>query len=539
MTKTPILLLILDGWGIESDPSPRAQEADAIAQAHPVHYLSLLQNYPYIPIKTSGNAVGLPEGQMGNSEVGHLTMGSGRILYQELTRIDNSIQNGEFFKNPVFLQAADHVKNSGKTLHIMGLVSDGQVHSSMNHLFALIDFAKQQGLEKVRVHAFLDGRDVLPKSAEAFLQQVEEKLDAEGFSQIATISGRYYAMDRDKRWERTEKAYDNLTLASGRKYPLSLAALQKAYQLDQTDEFVEPCVTDLTYEGMQDGDSIIFFNFRPDRARQLTRAFFDPDFDGFPRKKVLKDLYFACMTMYDETYPLPIAFPKQKLTHILAEILSEHGMRQFRTAETEKYAHVTFFFNGGFEKVYPGEDRKMIPSPKVATYDLKPEMNISAVCDEVVQAVQGGQYAFIVANFANPDMVGHTGNMTASIDAVKAVDEALGRVVDAILKADGVLLLTADHGNVEKMLDEHGNVFTAHTTNNVPLIMVSNNPALLLRQDQTYGLSNIAPTILELMGLPIPAEMTSPSVLVRKSPETSNIQSSQSAATPATSTALS
>ncbi len=511
MKHQPVILLILDGWGIRNDP-----KANAIAEAHPDFYYHLTQDYPCVALNASGEAVGLPDGQMGNSEVGHLNMGAGRVVYQELTRINKSIENGEFFHNEVLLNGMQYAKNNDSTLHLMGLVSTGGVHSSLNHLLALLTMAKDQGIEKVRVHAFLDGRDVPPKSAEEYLLTVERKLAELDYPQIATISGRYYAMDRDKRWDRVEKAYDNLVLATGSRQFFSKDALLKAYQQGETDEFVSPAVCDLTYEGMNDGDSIIFFNFRPDRARQLTQAFIDPNFDGFQRKKVLKNLSFVTMTMYDETFTAPIAFPKQHLKHILAQVLSENGIHQFRTAETEKYAHVTYFFNGSFEKPYPGEDRKLIPSPKVATYDMQPQMSLPAVCHEVVSAIEGGKYQFIATNFANPDMVGHTGKMAAAIEAVKAVNDCLQKVVKTALDHDWVLLLTADHGNIETMVDEQGNPHTAHTTNLVPLILVSNQKQLSLDTSKTYPLSTVSPIILDIMGIEKPPEMTTASALIRK-----------------------
>jgi 2,3-bisphosphoglycerate-independent phosphoglycerate mutase len=506
--KKTVMLLILDGWGIREEVP-----GNAIKLAHPSFYDSLLAKYPHIALDASGEAVGLPDGQMGNSEVGHLNMGAGRVVYQEITRINKSIRDGDFFTNPVLLSAINHVKASGGTLHLMGLVSDGGVHSSLEHLMALLDLAKQQALSNVRVHAFLDGRDVPPQSAEPYLRQVEEKLLSLDLPQIATICGRYYAMDRDNRWERTQRAYDNLTLANGRKHPFSVDALLWSYKQGVNDEFVEPAVCDFTYEGMQDGDAIIFFNFRPDRARQITRAFTQADFTGFERAKVIQNLYYACMTLYDATFNLPVAYPKQKMDHILAQVLSEQGLTQFRTAETEKYAHVTFFFNGGFETPYPGEERHMVPSPKVATYDLQPEMNVSKVTDVICEALQSGKYDFVVANFANPDMVGHTGILQAAEEAVKAIDASIQRVTEAVLSVNGVLLITADHGNCETMIDENGGPHTAHTTNLVPLILISNRPELNLDKSRRYSLSDIAPTILELFGIPKPPEMTSPSLL--------------------------
>ncbi len=507
------MLLILDGWGIREETP-----GNAIKLAHPTFYDSLLANYPNTALDASGEAVGLPDGQMGNSEVGHLNMGAGRVVYQEITRINKSIREGDFFENPVFLSAINHAKETGGTLHLMGLVSDGGVHSSLDHLMALLDLVNQQELQKVRVHAFLDGRDVSPQSAEQYLRQVEEKLLALDLPQIATIHGRYYAMDRDNRWERTQKAYDNLTLASGRKHPFSVDALLWSYKQEIYDEFVEPAVCDFTFEGMQDGDAILFFNFRPDRARQITRAFTQSDFSGFHREKLPVNLYFGCMTLYDETFSLPVAYPKQKMDHILSEVLSAKGLTQFRTAETEKYAHVTFFFNGGFEAPYPGEDRHMVPSPKVATYDLQPEMNVGQLTDVICEALNSGKYDFLVANFANPDMVGHTGILAAAEEAVSAIDHAIQRVVEAVLHIDGVLLLTADHGNCETMIDENGGPHTAHTTNLVPLILISNRPELKLDKSRRYSLSDISPTILDILGVAKPPEMTAPSILAVSQP---------------------
>ncbi|MBY0449299.1 MAG: 2,3-bisphosphoglycerate-independent phosphoglycerate mutase [Cyanobacteria bacterium] len=525
MTKTPLLLLIFDGWGLAPTVKATHKEApqiqgdleSTIDRVHPAHYFSLLADYPWLPLQASGLSVGLPEGQMGNSEVGHMTMGAGRIIYQELTRIDHEIATGSFETNKVLNAAIDHAQTTGGTLHLMGLLSDGGVHSHINHLKALISMALKKGQTKIAVHAFLDGRDTPQKSAEVYLDEIEAFLSERELPQIQTISGRYYAMDRDKRWDRVEKAYTNLTAASGRRFPFSVNALQFAYHQHLTDEFVLPSVTDLTYEGMQDGDSIIFYNFRPDRARELTEALTQETFEGFERPKMIKNLYFACMCLFDERFHLPIAFEKQRLDNILPQIVSEHGLTQFRTAETEKYAHVTFFFNGGFETPYPGETRELVASPKVATYDLQPEMSLPAVCDVLVAAIESRQYDVLVANFANPDMVGHTGIVDAAESAIHAVDKALGRVMTAVHETNGIMLLTADHGNIETMIDPEGNPHTAHTTNPVPLVLVSQNPEFSLQasQGETPGLSNIAPTMLDLLHIPIPKEMTAHSLLVR------------------------
>jgi 2,3-bisphosphoglycerate-independent phosphoglycerate mutase len=510
--RKPLVLLIFDGWGLRP-----GGPGNAIELANPPVYQRLLKTYPWVPLEASGEAVGLPKGQAGNSEVGHLTLGTGRVLYQDLPKIDKAIADGSFFRNPVFLQAVSHVRKTGGTLHLVGLVSDGGVHSHINHLSALIDFAKQQSVKNLRVHAFLDGRDTPPFSAQRYLMQVEGKLKQTGYKQIATIAGRYFAMDRDKRWDRIQKAYDNLVLANGFVSSNSIHALQSSYTLGQGDEFVVPTVTDPGYQGMNDGDAVLFFNFRPDRARQMTQALTDRQFTGFHRQKTLDNFYLGGMTLYDENFNLPVAFPRQRPANTLAEELSKSGIRQFRTAETEKYAHVTYFFNGGMESPYSGEDRFLIPSPKVSTYDLKPEMSIKDVTKEVVRALAQKQHEFIVANFANPDMVGHTGNQKAAVDAVKAVDESLGIIVQAVQKAKGVMLLTADHGKVEQMVDENGAPFTAHTRNAVPFVLISNDPKLKLNQSHHYGLSNVAPTILELFGLPKPAAMTAPSMLNKSS----------------------
>ncbi|MEB3287939.1 MAG: 2,3-bisphosphoglycerate-independent phosphoglycerate mutase [Vampirovibrionales bacterium] len=518
MAKQPLTLLILDGWGLRG-PDP----GNAIHDAHPSYYYSLLENYPHTKLDASGEAVGLPDNQMGNSEVGHMTIGAGRVIYQELTRINKSIREGDFFQNPVLLSAIRHVETTGGTIHLMGLLSDGGVHSHISHLIALLDFCKDNHVQNVRVHAFLDGRDVPPRSALNYVEEIEKNLLAMDYPQIATVSGRYYAMDRDNRWERTQKAYDVMVAPDkeGNYRPFSVDGVKSSYSENVNDEFVLPMVTDITYNGMQDGDAIIFFNFRPDRARQITRAFTENTFDGFERVKTLNNLHFACMTMYDETFNLPVAYPKQKLNRLLSEIISERGLTQFHTAETEKYAHVTFFFNGGFEAPYPGEDRKLIPSPKVATYDLQPEMNLQQLTTGVVDAILSKQYDFIVVNFANPDMVGHTGILPAAVAAVKAIDKAIEAVSEATLHVDGKLLLTADHGNIETMTDSEGNPHTAHTTALVPLVLVSNDKSLKLENSKVHSLANIAPSILDLFHIPKPPEMEADSILVRVPAKTS------------------
>jgi len=514
--KKTLMLLILDGWGIRQESS-----GNAIKLANPSFYDTMIQRFPNIALEASGEAVGLPEGQMGNSEVGHLNMGAGRIVYQEITRINKSIREGDFFSNPVFLQAVEQAKSSDATLHIMGMVSDGGVHSDLKQCLALIDFCKRQTVSKLSFHAFLDGRDTAPRSAEAYLDQVEQKLLECGFPQISTISGRYYAMDRDNRWERTQLAYECIVHGKGRRHVFSQDALRYNYHQDLGDEFVLPSVTDLDYTGMHDGDAMLFFNFRPDRARQITRALTQSDFQGFDRGDSLKNFFFGCMTLYDESFNLPVAYPKQKLDGILAQVLSDHKLTQFRTAETEKYAHVTFFFNGGFETPYEGETRHLVPSPKVATYDLQPAMNAPALTDVICDALRSGDYDVLIANYANPDMVGHTGILSAAEDAVKAIDDCLKRVVDTVLEVDGTLLLTADHGNCEMMIAEDGGPHTAHTTNLVPLILVSNRAKTELDLDRSqadgyYSLSSVTTTMLDILNIPAPPQMTSPSILVKQ-----------------------
>lgn len=505
--KNALMLLILDGWGLCEDCTD-----NPIREKAP-YYHSLLKQYPWMPLHASGQSVGLPDGQMGNSEVGHLTLGAGRVLYQSLTRIDNAIEKGEFQTNQVFLDAIAHAKHHESTLHLMGLVSPGGVHSHQHHLLELIRLAKAQGVEKLNVHAFLDGRDVPPKSALDSLQQVEELLLELEYPQIQTVSGRYYAMDRDKRWERTQKAYDNLVLANGQRHFLSTKAVNTSYNLDVTDEFVEPCVTDLSFQGIQDNDAVLFFNFRPDRARQLTMALTYGDiFKGWTRERVPKNLHMATMATYDDAFTLPVAFPKTDLTHTLPQVLSEAGLNQFRCAETEKYAHVTYFFNGGQETPFPGEFRRLVNSPKVATYDEQPEMSLPKVTDTILEAIANEKYHVLIANFANPDMVGHTGILGAANEAVQAVDNSVQQVAEAILAQGGTVLLTADHGNIEEMTDADGGPHTAHTTNQVPLIAITQRDDITFNNSvmENAGLSHVAPTMLALLGLPVPDVMDTP-----------------------------
>jgi len=507
--SSPIALVILDGWGIGREND----EFNSIARADTPHIKLLTELYPVTKLACSGEAVGLPAGQMGNSEVGHLNIGSGRIIYQELTRISKSIKDGDFFTNPVFCQVCDDTRKSEGALHLLGLLSDGGVHSHITHVYALLELAKRQGVKKVYVHAFLDGRDVPPSSAISYIKAVEAKMAELGIGQIATIAGRYYAMDRDKRWERTSKEYEALVYCQGAQASNAVAAVEVSYQTGKTDEFVEPAImSNCSFEGIKPADGVIFFNFRPDRARQLTRALTDAGFDGFERKNGCFPLHFASMTQYDETLNVPVAFPPTHIVNTLGEVVSQAGYTQLRIAETEKYAHVTYFFNGGAEHPFAGEERLLIPSPKVATYDLKPEMSAVEVTDKVVEAIKSSKYDLIILNYANGDMVGHTGILDATISAVTTVDQCVGRLVDAMRDRGGITLITADHGNAEAMLDpETGEPFTAHTTNAVPLVIVSEvHRGSKLREGI---LADIAPTILEMAGIAQPVEMTGKSLL--------------------------
>lgn len=506
---SPVALVILDGWGIGCE----TDESNSIARADTPHIKLLSELYPKTRLVCSGEAVGLPEGQMGNSEVGHLNIGSGRIIYQELTRISKSIKDGDFFTNPVLSNVCEQTKQAGGALHLMGLLSDGGVHSHMTHVYALLELAQKQGLEKVYVHAFLDGRDVPPSSAVTYIKALEAEMEKIGVGRIASIAGRYYAMDRDKRWERTAKEYEALVYCQGAHADTAVAAVEASYQEGKTDEFVEPTLIDsCNFPGMKPNDGVIFFNFRPDRARQLTRALAEPGFDGFECKDGCFPLYFASMTQYDETFTVPVAFPPASITNTFGEVISKAGYTQLRIAETEKYAHVTYFFNGGEEQPFAGEERLLIPSPKVATYDLKPQMSALEVTDKVVEAVKSGKYDFIILNYANGDMVGHTGILDAAMTAVTTVDQCVGRLVAAMRDMGGVTMITADHGNAECMRDpETGEPFTAHTTNEVPFILVSEaHRGHKLREGI---LADIAPTILEIAGISQPAEMSGKSLL--------------------------
>ena len=505
--KKPLALIIMDGFGLRKET-----EGNAIAAAKHPNLDRLWATCPHTRIGASGMDVGLPDGQMGNSEVGHTNMGAGRIVYQELTRITKSIEEGEYLSNPVLLHAMENAEKPGAALHLMGLLSDGGVHSHIRHLFGLIEMAKKMGVEKVYVHCFMDGRDVPPTSGAEYIEELQKELEKTGVGKIATVSGRYYAMDRDNRWERVVKAYDAMVNGEGVKAPDPAAMMRQSYADGVTDEFIVPAVVTEGAE-VKSGDSVIFFNFRPDRARELTRTLVDPDFAGFERKKGFFPLTYICMTQYDATMPnVEVAYAPQSLANTFGEYISKNGLTQLRIAETEKYAHVTFFFNGGVEAPYPGEDRALIPSPKVATYDLQPEMSAYLVTDEVVKRIRSGKYDVIILNYANCDMVGHTGVFEAAVKAVEAVDTCLGRTLAAIEEMGGRAFVTADHGNADMMTDEEGNPFTAHTTNPVPFIAVGFPEGTKLLP---HGgrLADIAPTMLQALGLQQPAEMTGRSML--------------------------
>jgi 2,3-bisphosphoglycerate-independent phosphoglycerate mutase len=509
----PLVLTILDGWGICD-----TVEGNAIVCARLPAYNHLWQRYPHTVLSASGEAVGLPEGQMGNSEVGHLNIGAGRVVYQELTRINRAIRDRSLFQNPVLVDAMHRAREKDQGVHLMGLLSDGGVHSHINHLLALMDLAREQGVENLYLHCFLDGRDVPPANAKEYIIQIQQKIKEIGLGKIATVMGRYYAMDRDKRWERVEKAYRAMVYGEGIKAPFPQVAVEQSYEKRITDEFVEPTVivdeTGRPIGKIQSGDSVIFFNFRADRAREITRAFVDADFAGFDRGKNPPQVHYVCMTQYDATIEAPIAYPPQNLDRTLGQVLAHHGLKQLRIAETEKYAHVTFFFNGGVEEPNPGEDRLLIPSPKVATYNLQPEMSAYQVTEAVIERIKSGIYDLIVLNYANPDMVGHTGMMEAAVKAVEAVDECLGKLVKAVQEQGGTLIITADHGNVEAMIDScTGEPQTAHTTDEVPFILVRDD--LMSRKLRKGGaLYDVAPTILELLGLEKPEEMSGTSLII-------------------------
>ena len=504
MEKRPVVLMILDGYGLNDNC-----EANAVCEGKTPIMDQLMSQCPFVKGQASGLAVGLPDGQMGNSEVGHLNMGAGRVVYQELTRITKAIQDGDFFENPALMSAINQCKWFGSTLHIFGLLSDGGVHSHIDHMFALLELARRNGLRKVCFHCFMDGRDTPPQSGIEYIDRLQAKIDAVEVGCIATVSGRYYAMDRDNRWDRVQKAYNAIALGEGEHAATAHEAMEQSYANGVTDEFVVPVIVT---EGatVKDDDAIIFANFRPDRAREITRAFVDPEFTGFER--VQPKIHYVCMTQYDATIPgVEIAFKPQSLKNTFGEYISDLGMTQLRIAETEKYAHVTFFFNGGVEDPYPGEDRVLVASPKVATYDLQPEMSAYEVASKCVERIESGKYDVIILNFANCDMVGHTGVFDAAVKAVETVDECVGQVVEATLKMGGIAMITADHGNAEQMLQSDGkSPMTAHTTNVVPFILCGAGTEL-----REGRLADIAPTILDVMGLEQPAEMDGKTLIVR------------------------
>ncbi|MCR6545159.1 2,3-bisphosphoglycerate-independent phosphoglycerate mutase [Dehalobacterium formicoaceticum] len=510
--KKPLILMILDGWG-----SCEQVEGNAIMCAWLPNYQHLLSTYPHTLLKASGEAVGLPEGQMGNSEVGHLTIGAGRVVFQELTRIHRAIRDQSFRENHVLLEAFHMAQERGSRVHLMGLLSDGGVHSHINHLIAILEMAAELGVKEVYLHCFLDGRDVSPTSGKEYLAEIQEKMAALGVGTIATMMGRFYAMDRDQRWDRVAKAYQAMVYGEGIRAVSPQAALEQSYEQRVNDEFVEPVVF-VDEQGrpkgrIQSGDTVIFYNFRADRAREITRAFIEPEFSAFDRGTNPPQVHYVCMTQYHHEFQVPVVFPPQNLDHTLGQVLAEEGLKQLRIAETEKYAHVTFFFNGGVEEANPGEDRILIPSPHIATYDLKPEMSAYEVTEKVVEKIKSGIYDVIIINYANPDMVGHTGMMDATVKAVETVDVCLGKVVEAVRNQGGRLLITADHGNAEAMIDINtGGPQTAHTSDEVPFILVDDE-LIGLELKEKGALSDIAPTMLELIGIRQPEEMTGKSLL--------------------------
>ena len=512
MSKKPVVLMILDGYGLNEKA-----EGNAVNIAKTPVMDNLMATCPFVKGNASGMAVGLTDGQMGNSEVGHLNMGAGRIVYQELTRITKEIQDGDFFVNPALLKAVENCKKNGSSLHLMGLLSDGGVHSHNTHLYGLLELAKRNGLEKVYVHAFLDGRDTPPASGKDFAIELADKMEEIGVGKIASVMGRYYAMDRDNNWDRVKMAYDCMTEGCDLTAACGICGIQQSYDKDETDEFVKP--TNAVEGGkpvalVEDGDSVIFFNFRPDRAREITRAFCDDDFKGFDRKR--KDIVFVAFSDYDPTIPnKDVAFHKVAVTNTFGEWLAANGLKQARIAETEKYAHVTFFFNGGVETPNEGEDRILVNSPKVATYDMKPEMSAFEVCDKLTEAIRSDKYDVIIINFANPDMVGHTGVVDAAVAACEAVDTCVGKAVEAVKEVGGSMFICADHGNAEQLVDyETGTPFTAHTTNEVPFIIVNYDENYTLAEGGC--LADIVPTMIEMMGMEKPVEMTGKSLLIKK-----------------------
>ena len=512
MNSRPNCIIIMDGYGVSCQ-----SKGNAIKCANSENVDRLMNEYPSTLIGASGMDVGLPDGQMGNSEVGHLNMGAGRIVYQELTRITKSINDGDFFENPEFLYAIENAKNNGKKLHLYGLLSDGGVHSHITHLYALIELAKKQGLSDVFVHCFLDGRDVSPTSGADYIKDLKAKMKELSFGTIASVGGRYYVMDRDDRWDRVEKAYDMMTAGMGELTEDAEEYVRSSYADGVTDEFVIPAA--IVKNGkpvglIEKGDSIIFFNFRPDRARQITRAMSEKEFDGFERKTGFIDPAYVCFTRYDASFTnVKIAFKPQVLTNTLGEYVSSLGLTQLRIAETEKYAHVTFFFNGGVEKPNANEDRELIASPKVATYDLQPQMSAVEVTERAIEKLDSGKYDVMILNYANCDMVGHTGVFDAAVNAVKTVDDCVGKIIDKILSLGGVAIVTADHGNADKMEENDGSPFTAHTTNKVPFVVVGEQfKGKKLREGGI--LADVAPTLLDMMGVPVPAEMSGKTLIM-------------------------
>ena len=513
MSKKPTVLLILDGYGLSD-----TKEGNGVALANTPVMDKLMAEYPFVKGYASGMAVGLPDGQMGNSEVGHLNMGAGRIVYQELTRITKEIEDGTFFENDALVEAMENAKKNDSAVHFFGLLSDGGVHSHITHMYGILEMAKRYGIEKVYLHAFLDGRDTPPSSAADYMQQMVDKMEEVGVGEVASVSGRYYAMDRDNNWDRVEKAYLAITKGEGEQAENPVEAIKTSYANDVTDEFMIPTV--ITKNGapvatVKDGDSVVFCNFRPDRAREMTRAFCSDDFTGFNREKKL-DLVFVCYTEYDVTIPNKlIAFKKVEIKNTFGEFLAKQGLKQARIAETEKYAHVTFFFNGGVEEPNEGETRILVDSPKyVPTYDKKPRMSAYTVCDELSKAITSGEYDVIICNFANPDMVGHTGVIPSVVEAIEVIDKCVGEIVNFIKEVDGQLFICADHGNAEMLIDpESGDPFTAHTTNPVPFILVNADPSYKLRENGV--LADIVPTLIDIMGLEQPAEMTGKSLIIK------------------------
>ncbi len=509
--KKPICLILLDGWGISDN-----KKGNAIALASTPNMDKYYNIYPNTRLDPAGKAVGLPDGQMGNSEVGHLNIGAGRIVYQDLTRISREIRDGSFFKNKVLNAAMENAKEKNTSLHLVGLVSDGGVHSHIEHLKALVDLARKKKVKNLYIHAFLDGRDVPPRSAAPFLDSLDNYLKKSGIGEIASVSGRYYGMDRDNRWPRVKKSYDVMVHRTGERFGTAAEVVENSYKNNTDDEFVIPvpiAIKDDRVGKIKHGDSVIFFNFRPDRARQLTRSFIIKGFDRFDRGKNPPEVYFTCMTGYDKKFNVPVAFESDDIKNTLGEIVSSNKLRQLRIAETEKYAHVTFFLNGGVEKPYPGEDRILIPSPKIATYDLKPEMSAYEVTDTVISKIKEQIYDLMIINYANTDMVGHTGFLKAAVKAVETVDRCLGKVIDEINRAGGLAIITADHGNVEEMICEVNKItITAHSTFHVPFIICDRN-IKIKEECKVYGLSDIAPTILKLMGIEKPGEMTGKAII--------------------------